>query len=96
MEGRATCLEAFQRFFALEPGYRLEVQTMGRSGQNVLITGRSTAADPRFATSRLFRARCDERQVHEWQSYSEQQETAICRLLAGAEARAGPFLEMPY
>jgi ketosteroid isomerase-like protein len=96
IEGRDNCLSAFERFFAIEPAYRLEVETMGRSGEHVLITGRSRASDPRFATSRVFRARCDEHVLFEWQSYSDQQGTAICRLLAGDKAQHGPFVEQPF
>lgn len=96
MEGRETCLAAFERFFALEPNYRLEIASMSRNGQDVLIKGRSTASDPRFAASTLFRARCYENQLHEWQSYSAAKGAAVCRLLIGDRASQGPYVEAPY
>ena len=96
IEGRDTCLDAFERFFALEPNYRLEIASMSRNGADVLIKGKSTADDPRFAISTLFRARCDDAHLHEWQSYSAAKGAAICRLLAGERANAGPYVEAPY
>jgi hypothetical protein len=90
MEGREVCLEAFTRFFAIEPNYRLHIASMSRSSEDVLIRGRSEADDPRFTVSTLFRARCDERELHEWQSYSAIQGAAICRMLAGSNANRGP------
>ena len=96
MEGRQTCLDAFARFFGLEPNYRLEIASMSRNGADVLIKGRSMATDPRFAVSNLFRARCDEAYLREWQSYSAAKGAAICQLLVGDKANKGPYVEAPF
>lgn len=93
MEGRETCLEGLGRFFELEPDYRIEVESVGRNGDNVLINGRTTAHDPSFAAATLWRARVDGRHVHEWQSYSHSRGPAVVRLLVGEKAHKGPFLE---
>lgn len=92
MEGKQTCLEGLERLFALEPEYRIHVQSIGRNGDNLLITGRATACDPHFAETTLWRARTDDRHLHEWQSYSSLRGPAITRLLVGDKAQKG-FLE---
>jgi len=93
MEGRDTVVEAMEKFFAIEPEYRLHVSSMGRSAGNVLINGHATARDPRFSSSTIWRARADGTHLHEWQSYSPQPGAAVCRLLVGDKAQMGPFLE---
>ena len=57
----------------------------------ILITGRATANDPRFARSERLRARADKRHLHEWQSYSPVQGLGICRLLPREKAELGSF-----
>lgn len=96
IEGRQTCLDAFARFFQLEPNYRLDIASMSRNGADVLIKGRSSADNPRFAISTLFRARCDETHLHEWQSYSAAKGAAICQLLVGERANRGPYIGAPF
>jgi ketosteroid isomerase-like protein len=93
MEGRETCLEGMERLFAIDPDYRIHVETIGRSGDNVLITGHATASDPRFATTTLWRALADGQHLHEWQSYSHSRGPSVARLLVGDKAQMGPFLE---
>lgn len=96
MEGRETCLEALERLFDLEPEYRIHVASMGRAGDNVLINGHTTASDPRFVGTTLWRAKADRTHVHEWQGYSARPGARMCRLLVGDKAQMGPFLEGAY
>lgn len=96
IEGRETCIQLMERFFELEPDYRIHVETMGRAGENVLIKGRTTARHPHFATTTLWRARSDKRHLHEWQSYSPAPGASYCRLLVGDKAQMGPFLETTF
>ena len=93
VEGRDTCLQMMRALFKIDPDYRIHVNSMGRSGGNVLIAGRTTARNPRFATTTLWRARSDSRHLHEWQSYSSAPGVSYCRLLVGDKAQMGPFLE---
>jgi hypothetical protein len=92
IDGREDCLKALERFFALEPNYHLHIETIGRHRDEVLITGYTTADDPRFATSTAFRLRADARHLHEWQSYSAVRGPRICRLLSMDKAQMGSFL----
>ena len=96
IEGRDLCVEAVEKFFAMEPDYQLHVASMGRAGGNVLIKGHTTASDPLFAATTLWRARSDGRHLHEWQSYSSQVEVSVTRLVVGEKARIGPYLEESY
>lgn len=96
MQGRETCLEGLEKLFDMEPTYRIHVDSMGRAGDNVLINGHTTASDPRFLGTTLWRAKADGRHMHEWQSYSARLETRVCRLLVGDKAQMGPFLEGVY
>jgi len=93
MEGRDTCLEALERLFDIEPAYKIHVRSMGRAGDDVLISGSTTASDPRFAGATLWRARADGRHMHEWQRYSARPGALTCRLLVGDKTQMGPFLE---
>lgn len=93
MEGRETCLEALAKLFDLEPSYKIHVTSMGRAGKNVLINGHTTASDPRFLGTTLWRALNDGKHMHEWQGYSARPGAPVCRLLVGDKAQMGPFLE---
>jgi ketosteroid isomerase-like protein len=93
MEGRETCVKGLERFFALDPDYRIHVESIGRTGDNALIAGHVTARDPQFATTRLWRALADGRHLREWQSYSDELGPSVSHLLAGEQAHRGPFLE---
>jgi ketosteroid isomerase-like protein len=93
MEGRETCVEGLGRFFEIDPDYRIHVESIGRNGDNALITGHVTARDPQFATTRLWRALTDDHYLQEWQSYSRELVPSISHLLIGEQAHKGPFLE---
>lgn len=93
VEGRDSCIEMLEKFFSIEPDYRMHVTSMGRAGGNVLINGHATARDPQFTNTRLWRARSDGRQLQEWQGYSAVLGPSHCRLLVGDKAQMGPFLE---
>ena len=88
LEGRELCLEVMGRFFEVEPEYRIHVETMSRSGEDVLLRGHVTARDPRLRLATLWRARSDEQQMREWQGYSIVGAPPLARILAGKRAVA--------
>lgn len=84
--GREDCLEAMRRFFALDPGFTLHVESIITNADETLVKGRTTAADPRLALDTLWRARSTTTHLVEWQSYSAKPSPAVLHILMGSRA----------
>lgn len=71
VRGHDHCVEASRRFFALDIEYELDAATLVAHPPHVLITGRMRSNDTRLARDCLWRARCEDGQIVEWQSFAD-------------------------
>ncbi len=70
MEGRARCLDQWQRVFADSPGYAQTIDSLVVRDQQVYLTGKVfDVRDFGRAGHVLWRALCRDGQVAEWQVY---------------------------
>ena len=96
VDGRTNALEAMRRFMRLAPDFHIEMTSISSHRNQVFMRGRATCSDHRLAGDVLWRAVADDRQIHEWQSYSpESSGPHLMRILmpelepAPAERRIG-------
>lgn len=78
--GRETVVAAARILFAMDPGFRIEVESMSFSDPFVLMRGWANSANPEFGRRRaVWRARCDGGRLGEWQSWAEGGPPAMTR-----------------
>lgn len=81
VRGHDQCVEASRRFFALDLDYDLDVATVVAHPPDVLITGTMRSTDNRLARDCLWRARCENGKLVEWQSFADGPGLNVARLL---------------
>ncbi|MDG5747021.1 nuclear transport factor 2 family protein [Qipengyuania sp. XHP0207] len=82
IDGRETCAETTRRFFEAEPGFHLAITSYTVVGEEVLMSGTTTARDPLVAKDRLWRAKIVQGEVAEFQSYCDGEPRLLARALA--------------
>ena len=81
--GREVVMQAVERVFALDPGFRIDVESSSFSDPFVLMRGWANSANPDFGRRRsVWRARCDDGLIGEWQSWAEGGPPAMTRTYA--------------
>lgn len=70
--GRETVVEGARLLFASDPGLRLDVESMSFSDPYVLMRGWVDSANPDVGRRRaVWRARCEDGVLAEWQAWAE-------------------------
>lgn len=70
LSGRDACAALLANLFERAPDHRIEVDSFTRRGDEVLMTGLTSATNPQHATSTHFVARANHEHVLRWQSFS--------------------------
>ena len=78
--GRDVVMLGVERLFASDPGFELEVESVSYSDPFVLMRGWANSSVPAFGRRRaVWRARCEDGQISEWQSWAEGGPPAMSR-----------------
>lgn len=86
--GRDAVLAVAKRLFEADPGFRVEVETMSFSDPDVLLRGWACSDLPSFGRRRaIWRARCENGLISEWQSWAEGRPPAMTRTFSPDEAQ---------
>lgn len=70
LRGAHHCLALLKRVADLAPDYRLDVTTIVERGDNILISGKSLTKNEEMAGSTQWRARAQNGEMLEWQTYT--------------------------
>lgn len=80
VEGREIFLAAAQELFAADPEFRIEIETISFSDPYVLMRGWASSGIAEYGRRRaVWRARCDDGLLGEWQSWAEGAPPAMSR-----------------
>ena len=88
IQGRADAMVAMDRFFAMEPNFRVIPKRLVAHDGEVLITGRCEAEDDRLTHNTLWRTRAEYGCLLLWQSYGTSQAPALARILSPDTAQS--------
>ncbi|WP_133365758.1 nuclear transport factor 2 family protein [Qipengyuania sediminis] len=86
IEGRDAIIAATQRFFAIEPRFRMRLDSVVDHGGEILIRGEALASRPEFTADALWCSRVEEGKVVFWQSFGPQTSPRLARILSGQAA----------
>ncbi len=90
LDGHDVIYSAMEKFFTIEPDYKLHANEISEFRGEVLIRGSVEAIDPDLQHDTLWRARTDLRTITYWQSYADGSGLALARALAPDAARRVP------
>lgn len=86
--GRDAVMAGTRRLFEADPGFQVEVETMSFSDPDVLLRGWASSDMPAFGRRRaVWRARCENGLISEWQSWAEGGPPAMSRTFSPGEVR---------
>ena len=85
IEGRDAIIAATARFFAIEPRFRIKVDSLSDHQGEILLRGKASASRPEFTTDALWRARVEQGGIVYWQSFGPQTSPRLARILAGKD-----------
>ncbi|WP_271077336.1 nuclear transport factor 2 family protein [Aurantiacibacter sp. MUD61] len=71
MVGREQCLAMLATLFEKAPDHKVQIDRIAHRGDDMLISGLTSASHPKHATSTHFVAQADHRHVKSWQSFSD-------------------------
>jgi ketosteroid isomerase-like protein len=81
--GRDIVLEGTRRLFASDPGFAIEVESMSYSEPFALLRGWVNSANPEVGRRRaVWRARCEDGLIAEWQAWAEGKPPPLNRTFA--------------
>lgn len=81
--GRDLFIAGSQALFSADPGFHIEVESSSFSDPFVLMRGWVSSDNPDIGRRRaVWRARCDGKQLGEWQSWAEGSPPSLSRALA--------------
>jgi hypothetical protein len=83
IEGRQAIVAATERFFAIEPAFRLQIDTLIEHDEEILLKGKALATQEEFRKDALWRARVEDRLIILWQSFGPQGSPRLARILRG-------------
>jgi hypothetical protein len=83
IEGRSNIIAATERFFAIEPAFRLRIDTLVEHEGEILLKGEASAMHDEFNKDALWRARVEDNLVVYWQSFGPQGSPHLARILRG-------------
>ncbi|ANY20282.1 SnoaL-like domain protein [Tsuneonella dongtanensis] len=90
VSGREAVMDGAQRLFDADPGFRIDVETISYSEPFVLLRGWANSSVAEFGRRRaVWRARCENGLIAEWQSWAEGGPPAFNRRYS-----AGPVMDM--
>jgi hypothetical protein len=86
--GRDAVMAGAKRLFEADPGFRVEVEAMSFSDPYVLMRGWACSDIPAFGRRRaVWRARCENGLISEWQSWAEGGPPAMSRTYSPEDAQ---------
>jgi ketosteroid isomerase-like protein len=81
--GRDTVIAAARMLFASDPGFKIEVESISYSEPFALMRGWANSSNPEIGRRRaVWRARCEDGRIAEWQSWAEGGPPAMSRTYA--------------
>ncbi len=83
IEGRAAIIAATERFFAIEPAFKMTVHAIVEHDGEILLRGETAATQEIFRQDALWRARVVEGRVISWQSFGPNGSPHLAQLLRG-------------
>lgn len=81
IRGRDDCTLALERFAHLDDLFTMHIEKMTANMPEVLLTGFTTARDPRLASKTLWRAELKDGLLYEWQSFGKGKPPPLARML---------------
>ena len=85
--GRELVLAGSRAMFAADPGFHIDIESSSFSDPYVLMRGWVSSDNPAIGRRRaVWRARCDGKQIGEWQSWAEGSPPSLSRALAPGQA----------
>lgn len=85
--GRGLVMAGSRALFTADPGFHIEVESTSFNDPFVLMRGWVSSDNPEVGRRRaVWRARCDEGLIGEWQSWAEGSPPSLSRALAPADA----------
>lgn len=79
--GRETAIAGAKAMFAMDPGLRMDVESTSFSDPYVLLRGWVNSGNPAVGRRRaVWRARCEDGLIAEWQSWAEGSPPSLNRL----------------
>lgn len=83
IEGRGAIIAATERFFAIEPDFRLVIHAIVETDGEILLRGESFATLEEFRRNALWRARVQDGLIIYWQSFGPDGSPDLARILRG-------------
>lgn len=95
IEGREAIVAATQRFFAIEPRFRLRIDSVVEHDGELLLRGEAFASNPLFADDAIWSARIEDGGIVFWQAFGPQSAPRLARILSGTGEAALEQAEGP-
>lgn len=95
--GAGPCMDLFRRVAEIAPDYFMDIHTIARRGDNLLISGKSESSHQFFASATQWRAKATDTHLLEWQSYSHKLLPSLLAMLreSGQDPNSTPVMSAP-